>query len=130
VPPLDPGGLVQALGRLIALAPPVELPPEVVPRTITLAERAAIIRAALSGAPSIVLQELLRGVRDRVVITVTFLALLELMKSREIVVEQAEPWGPIVARLTTPEERSAAGGVLSSPDDPLDESLESLESLA
>jgi chromatin segregation and condensation protein Rec8/ScpA/Scc1 (kleisin family) len=107
VPPLDPGTLVQALGRLIALAPPVELPPEVVPRKITLAERAAIIRAALSGARSIVLQELLRGVRDRVVITVTFLAMLELMKSREIVVEQAEPWGPIVARLTTPEERSA-----------------------
>jgi len=33
-----------------------------------------------------------------VLVAVTFLALLELMKRREIVVEQAEPWGPIVAR--------------------------------
>ena len=41
------------------------------------------------------------GVRDRVVIAVTFLAMLELMKRREIVVEQLEPWGPIVARSTT-----------------------------
>ena len=31
------------------------------------------------------------------------------MKRREIVVEQAEPWGPIVARATTAEERAAAG---------------------
>ena len=35
--------------------------------------------------------------------------MLELMKRREIVVEQAEPCGPIMARRTTPEERAAAG---------------------
>ena len=57
----------------------------------------------------VVLQDLLRGVRDRVVVAVTFLAMLELMKRREIVVEQAEPWGPIVARRTTAEERAAVG---------------------
>jgi chromatin segregation and condensation protein Rec8/ScpA/Scc1 (kleisin family) len=75
-----------------------------------------------------VLQDLLAGVRDRVVIAVTFLAMLELMKRREIVVEQAEPWGPIVARATTPEERAAAGLAPTSDGDamqPLDESLES-----
>ena len=55
------------------------------------------------------LQELLRDVHDRVVVVVTFLAMLELVKRREIVVEQAEPWGPIVARATTPAERAAAG---------------------
>ena len=55
------------------------------------------------------LQELLRGVRDRVVVAVTFLALLELMKRREMVVEQAEPWGPITARRTTAAERAAVG---------------------
>ena len=79
------------------------------PRTITLTERADIIRAALRDAPTVVLQDLLNGVRDRVVIAVTFLALLELMKRREIVVEQAAPWGPIVARATTAKERAAAG---------------------
>ena len=46
---------------------------------------------------------------DRVVVAVTFLALLELMKRREIVVEQAEPWGPITARRMTAAERAAAG---------------------
>lgn len=115
VPPMDPARLANALVGLAMIAPPPEPPPEVMPRTITLTERAALIRAALRDAPAIVLQELLRGVRDRVVVAVTFLALLELMKRREIVVEQEEPWGPIVARAT---------GELAD-DAPLDESLES-----
>jgi segregation and condensation protein A len=124
-PPLDPNLLVRALDRLAAIAPPPEPPPEVLGRIITITERADIIRAALRGAPTIVLQELLAGVRDRVVISVTFLAMLELMKRREIVVEQAEPWGPIVARATTTEERAAAGVAPTVADLPLDESLES-----
>jgi segregation and condensation protein A len=122
-PPLDPNLLVTALDGLAQLALPPDLPPEVVPRAITLGERAEIIRAAIrrAGADPIVLQELLRGIRDRVVMAVTFLAMLELMKRREIVVTQDEPWGPIVARATTPEER----GGLATPDGPLDEHLES-----
>ena len=123
--PLDPVLLVRAVAHLATIAPPPEPPPEIVARTITLADRAAIIRAALREAPSVVLQELLRGVRDRVVIAITFLAMLELMKRREIVVEQAAPWGPIVARATTAEERLAAGLPGNGADGPLDESLES-----
>ena len=118
--PLDPALLVGALERTIRLVPPPELPPEVLPRTITIAERAAVIRAALRHAPTVVLQDLLRGVRDRVVVAVTFLAMLELVKRREIVVEQAEPWGPIVARRA-----EGPGGGAPSPDEPLDETLES-----
>jgi chromatin segregation and condensation protein Rec8/ScpA/Scc1 (kleisin family) len=68
---------------------------------ITLAERTAVIRAALSGSDTVVLQELLGGMHDRVVAAVTFLAMLELCKRREITLEQAEPWGPIVARRVT-----------------------------
>ena len=86
------------------------------PRTVTLTERASIIRAALRDAPAVVLQDLLRGVRDRVVVAVTFLAMLELMKRREIVVEQAEPWGP-----SWPEPRPMP----LADDAPLDENLES-----
>jgi segregation and condensation protein A len=114
-PPLDPKSLVDALAHLALIAPPPEPPPEVMPRTVTLTERARIIRAALRDAPEVVLQDLLRGVHDRVIVAVTFLAMLELMKRREIVVEQAEPWGAIVARATD----------TLADDTPLDESLES-----
>jgi hypothetical protein len=128
-PPLDPLRLVRALDRLAAIAPPPDPPSEALGRTITIAERADLIRAALRGAPTVVLQDLLEGVRDRVVIAVTFLAMLELMKRREIVVEQAEPWGPIVARVTTPEERAAAGVSALAGDAPIDESLESFAAI-
>jgi segregation and condensation protein A len=124
-PPIDPALLVAAVAHLTTIAPPLEPPPEVVARAITLAERASIIRAALRHAPSVVLQELLVGIRDRVVIAITFLAMLELVKRREIVVEQAVPWGPIVARATTADERRAAGLEPVVSDAPLDESLES-----
>jgi segregation and condensation protein A len=120
--PLDTGILVAALMGLSRVVPPPDLPPEVVPRTITLAERAAIIRAALLGADAVVLQDLLRGVRDRVVVAVTFIALLELVKRREVVVQQDRPWGPIVARRATDAERAGSPVGL---DGPLDEGLES-----
>jgi segregation and condensation protein A len=117
--PLDPHLLSAALDRTVRLAPLPALPPEVLPRTVTIAERAAVIRAALRSAPSIVLQDLLTGVRDRVVAAVTFLAMLELVKRREIVVAQDEPWGPIVARTASRSERGGGGAS----DEPLDEGL-------
>lgn len=118
--PLDPASLEAALRGLIRVVPPPALLPEALPRTITIGERADVIRAALARVPRVVLQEILRGVSDRVVVAITFLAMLELMKRREIVVEQAEPWGPIVARATTAAERGSA----PLPADPIDESLE------
>jgi segregation and condensation protein A len=125
-PPLDPVELIRALDRLSQIAPPPDAIPEAVARTITLTERAEIIRAAIRGAGAVVLQELLAGVRDRVVVAVTFLAMLELMKRREIIVTQDEPWGPIVARATTAEERGVAGVADgAAADEPLDETLES-----
>jgi segregation and condensation protein A len=119
--PLPVSLLVGALDALAVVVPPPPPPPETVRRTVTLTQRAAIIREALAAADVVVLQELIRGVRDRVVVAVTFLALLELMKRREVVVTQDEPWGPIVARRTTAEERAAAGVVDEAA--PLDESL-------
>jgi len=124
--PLDAAILVEALEGLVTVVPPPPPPPETIRRTVTLTERAMLIRRALAGADVIVLQELLHGVRDRVVVAVTFLAMLELMKRREIVVQQDEPWGPIMARRMTADERAAAG-VSERIDEeaPLDESLES-----
>lgn len=120
-PPLDPQLLTSALAKLAAVVAPVEAPPEMIRRSITLSQRAAILRAALQAAPSIVLQDLLRDVRDRVVVAVTFLAMLELMKRREIVVEQLEPFGPITARQATREEQAASGITEVDRHAPLDE---------
>ena len=124
-PPLPVDVLLRALDGLVQVIAPPEPPPETLPRTVTLNERAAVIREALRGASTFVLQALLSGVRDRVVIAVTFLAMLELVKRREIVVEQADPFGPIVARRTTAGERAAAGLAPGEDDAPLEESLDS-----
>ena len=96
--PIDPRALAEALQRLGRIVPPPVEAPRTLGRTIAIEERAAFIREALRAAPVVVLQDLLRGVRDRVVAAVTFLAMLELVKRREISVEQAEPWGEIVCR--------------------------------
>ena len=124
-PALDARVLADSLAGLVTILPEPETPPEIVARTITITDRARIIREALRGASTVVLQELLRGVRDRVVVAVTFLAMLELMKRREIVVEQATPFGPITARRTTAEERARAGIEPDAESSPIDESLES-----
>jgi segregation and condensation protein A len=97
-PPLDPSILRDSLATMFRLVPEPPPPPEVVPRAVTVEERAAVIRQALRSAPVIVLQDLLSGIRDRVVVAITFLAMLELVKQREVSVEQQEPWGPIVCR--------------------------------
>ena len=94
-PPIDVRTLAEALNASVRLVPAARQPSEVMPRTITLEERAAVIRSALRQVPQIVLQELLEDVRDRIVVAVTFLAMLELAKGREISIEQDEPWGPI-----------------------------------
>jgi segregation and condensation protein A len=95
---LDPQLLADALAASVRLVPPPPPPPETIRSSITLEERAAVIRTALRHAPHIVLQELLRDVRDRIVIAVTFLAMLELAKGREVTIQQDEPWGPISVR--------------------------------
>jgi segregation and condensation protein A len=122
--PMPVSRLTDALAALVTVVPLPPPPPETIRRTVTLTARAQIIRRALANADVVVLQELLRGVRDRVVVAVTFLAMLELMKRREIVVEQQEPWGPIVVRRTTAEERMAAGLSAVADEAPLDETLE------
>ena len=97
-PPMPPSVLVRALERLVKVVPIVVPAEEFVARTVTLSERTAIIRTALKDCDTVILQELLAGVHDRVVVAITFLALLELSKRREITLEQAVPWGPIIAR--------------------------------
>jgi segregation and condensation protein A len=97
-PPFDPALLIEALRASTRLAPEPVARPQVLPRSVTLEDRVALLRRALSRAPEVVLQELLRNVHDRVVIAVTFMALLEMVKSHEVDIDQAEPWGPISVR--------------------------------
>ncbi len=97
-PPIPVEVLIRALGRLWRVVPEALQPAEVMARTITLTERTAVIREALLNADTVVLQDLLAGVHDRVVVAVTFLAMLELSKRREITLEQEKPWGPIIVR--------------------------------
>jgi segregation and condensation protein A len=99
----EPGELVSALDRLALVVPQSNEEATLVSRAITLSERTDIIRAALDGVPLVVLQDLLAGVRDRVVVAVTFLAVLELVKRREVSIDQAEPWGPIIVRSLPPD---------------------------
>lgn len=125
-PPLDPASLAAALVRTAALALPPDPTPAVVARAITLAERVEVLRAALRAAPDLVLQDLLAGSRDRVLVAVTFLALLELVKRREVVADQREPWGPIRCRRVPRLPGSAAltgDAVVDPVVEPIDESL-------
>jgi chromatin segregation and condensation protein Rec8/ScpA/Scc1 (kleisin family) len=94
--------LVRALDAALHLVPAPIPPPDIIPRLITLDERAAIIRRALRDTPVVVLQDLLEDMTDRVVVAVTFLAMLELVKGRELSVEQETPFGPIVCRAVAP----------------------------
>lgn len=123
-PPIDAALLGASLDRLVTVMVPPESPPEVVRRSITLGQRAAVIRAALRSAPIVVLQDLLAGVRDRVVVAVTFLAMLELVKRREIVVEQGVPFGPIIARRSTAAERTASGLPVDADEGHVDDTLD------
>jgi len=127
LPPLDVSLLGSALEGLVRVAPVVQPPPETMRRTVRISDQAAIIRAALVGVEAIVLQELLADVTDRIVKAVTFLAMLELVKRREIEIEQAQPWGPIVARKVivvgaTAGSGPAAGAAASADDEDLDAS--------
>jgi segregation and condensation protein A len=117
-PPLDTRLLADALSAATAIVPPAPPPAETIKQVVTLEERARLIRQALEGAPRLVLQELLRDVRDRVVVAVTFLAMLELVKGGELSVEQKQPWGPIqIRRLRQPPAPAAPLAIAIEADD-------------
>ena len=117
--------LIDALDGLARVAPPPPPPPETIRRTVLLTDRAQRIRRALRGADVVVLQDLLKGVRDRVVVAVTFLAMLELDEAARDRRRAGGAVGTDLARRTTPEERAVAGVPAIDEEAPLDESLES-----
>ncbi|MER3456298.1 MAG: chromosome segregation protein ScpA [candidate division GAL15 bacterium] len=74
-------------------AKPVE---EVLPEGVTVADRMRAILATLEAAPhGVRFEDLFEPDSPRIVVIVTFLALLELVRRRRVRVAQTEPFGPI-----------------------------------
>ena len=94
--PLPVALLAAALDRLAAIPEPEPPPPEVVPRLVTIAMQLATLRAALSSSGRVVLQQVLMACRSRTEVTVTVLAMLELVRRRQARVQQDELFGPIL----------------------------------
>jgi len=73
---------------------------EIIPDNLTVRERMNLILETLEGKESVSFAALFEGPSHRVVIVVTFLALLELMRLRVARVFQAETFGPILVSRT------------------------------
>jgi chromatin segregation and condensation protein Rec8/ScpA/Scc1 (kleisin family) len=88
--------LVEALDRLAAIPEPAPPPPEVVKREVTIGQQIVVLLDALSGGGRVLLQTILARCRSRTEAAVTFLATLELVRRRQAIAEQTDPFGPIV----------------------------------
>jgi segregation and condensation protein A len=98
VVPLPVRLLVDALERLAAVPEPEAPPPEVMVREITIGMQIAALRRAMGTSGSVVLQAVLHACRSRTEVAVTVLAALELVRRRQVSVEQESLFGPIVIR--------------------------------
>lgn len=99
---VDLARLQAALQRALRRIPSEPPPPRVRAYAVTVAQRMDEVRATLrrvlaTGAP-VHFDALLEHAATRVEIIVTFLAVLELIKQRELAVEQEETFGEIVLR--------------------------------
>lgn len=88
--------LVDALQGILNRNPSKKLL-EILPDNLTVRDRMNVILEALEGQESIAFEALFEPSCHRLVIIVTFLALLELIRLRTIRVYQAESFGPILA---------------------------------
>ncbi len=95
-PPLDVALLVEAMALLAAIREPEEPAPEIVAREITIGMQITALRTAMARTGRVVLQQLLATCRSRTEATVTVLATLELVRRRQVRVEQDELFGPIL----------------------------------
>lgn len=87
--------LVDALKDVLERNPASRLI-EIVPDNLTVRERMNLILETLEGKDSVSFAALFEGSSHRMVVVVTFLALLELMRLRVARVFQAETFGPIL----------------------------------
>jgi segregation and condensation protein A len=102
----DPRRLVRAAGRIaLRRRPLADLALAPVGLKVSIGDRLSAIREAVrqSGLTGVDLESLLGDRKDRSFIAVTFLALLELAKRREVEVAQESLWGPIIITESAPE---------------------------
>jgi segregation and condensation protein A len=107
--------LQKALKRALARIPVEPPPPKVQPYTVTVAERIETVRSLLGDArlgdastTHFSFSGLLDDSSSRLEIIVTFLAVLELVKQRELVAEQDATFGEIVLILVDKAEQGVA----------------------
>ena len=87
--------LVDALQGLLARTPS-HLLLEIVPENLTVRDRMTVILELLDGAESITFLSMFEGQSHRLLVVVTFLALLELIRIKVVRVFQGEMFGPIL----------------------------------
>ena len=87
--------LVDALQGLLVRIPSHQLL-EIVPDNLTVRDRMNVIMELLEGKESITFLSMFEGQNHRLLVIVTFLALLELMRIKVVRVFQGEAFGPIL----------------------------------
>lgn len=108
LPPLPVDLLLEALERLAAVPEPEPAPPEVMAREITIGMQIRALLDALSASGRVILQSVLASCHSRSEAAVTILATLELVRRREVRIEQSTLFGPILVEAIG---RHGRGGV-------------------
>jgi len=88
-----------ALDALLVTPEPEPAPRDVMAREVTIAEQIRALRSAMRGRGHAVLQEVLAVCRSRTEAAVTVLAVLELVRRREVRIDQRTLFGPITIAL-------------------------------
>ncbi len=78
------------------LAPPKPLPQTHIDKTVSLKERIDAIRRLVSSGQRLLFHEILESSQNKTEIIVSFLAILELMKQRQISLEQSDSFSDIM----------------------------------
>lgn len=83
-------------GVIARLEPVVKVPRAIVEKTVSIHEKIRQIQSLIATASNVKFSSVLASAESRTEVIVCFLALLELVKQRSVVVEQEAMWGDIV----------------------------------
>ncbi|MBU1148929.1 segregation/condensation protein A [Patescibacteria group bacterium] len=86
------------IGILKEIQPVVELPQSVVRKTLSIKDRIGYIQQLITDRVSVNFLAVLKGAKTKTDIVVTFLALLELVKQRIVVVTQPDTFSDIIIK--------------------------------